>query len=92
MTEGEKYFKQQHDKYLWLRSQSVWNGEQIKECFTKDEVICHEMLNQELFYLWQERTVKMALIYIREVYPDTKEGDLWRVREEYSDMVSAIYG
>ena len=29
MTEGEKYFKQQHDKFLWLRSQSIWNGEQI---------------------------------------------------------------
>ena len=92
MTETEKEFKKQHDKYLWLRGQIIWNGEQIKEIFTKDEVICHEMLNQELFYLWQERTVKMALVYIREVYPDTKEEDLWRVREEKADIVSAIYG
>ena len=92
MTETEKEFKQQHDKYLWLRGHSIWNGEQIKEIFTKDEVICHEMLNQELFYLWQERTLNMALVYIREVYPDTTTEDLRRVYHANADIVSAIYG
>ena len=92
MTEGEKYFKQQHDKFLWIRSQSIWNGEQIRQIYPKKELICHVMLSEELFYLWNDDAVKRALVYIRDAYPNTTEEDLRKVYETYSDMVTAIYG
>lgn len=92
MTEGEKYFKQQHDKFMWLRSQSIWDGEQIRKIYPKTELICHVMLSEELFYLWNEDSVKRALAYIRDAYPNTTEEDLRKVYETYSGMVSAIYG
>lgn len=92
MTEGEKYFKQQHDKFMWLRSQSIWDGKKIREIYPKTELICHIMLSEELFYLWNEDAVKRALVYIRDAYPNTTEEDLRKVYETYSGMVTAIYG
>lgn len=92
MTKGEIYFKQQHDKFLWLRSQSIWNGEQIRQIYPKKELICHVLLSEELFYLWNDEAVKCALTYIRDAYPETTEDDLRKVYEKYSDMVTAIYG
>jgi hypothetical protein len=92
MTEGEKYFKQQHEKFLQLRSQSIWNGEQIRQIYPKKELICHVMLSEELFYLWNDDAVKRALAYIRDAYPNTDEEDLRKVYEKYSDMVTEIYG
>lgn len=92
MTEGEKYFKQQHDKFMLLRLQSIWNGEQIRKIYPKTELICHIMLSEELFYLWNEDAVKRALVYIRDAYPNTTEEDLRKVYETYSGMVTAIYG
>lgn len=92
MTKGEIYFKQQHDKFLRLRSQSIWNGEQIRQIYPKKELICHVLLSEELFYLWNDEAVKRALTYIRDAYPETTEDDLRKVYEKYSDMVTAIYG
>lgn len=92
MTKGEIFFKQQHDKFLWLRSQSIWNGEQIRQIYPKKELICHVLLSEELFYLWNDEAVKRALTYIRDAYPETTEDDLREVYEKYSDMVTAIYG
>ena len=92
MTEGEKYFKQQHDKFMWLRSQSILDGKKIREIYPKTELICHIMLSEELFYLWNEDAVKRALVYIRDAYPNTTEEDLRKVYETYSGMVTAIYG
>lgn len=92
MTKGEIYFKQQHDKFMWLRSQSIWDGEQIRKIYPKTELICHIMLSEELFYLWNDEAVKRALTYIRDAYPETTEDDLRKVYEKYSDMVTAIYG
>lgn len=83
MTEGEKYFKQQHDKFMWLRSQSIWDGEQIRKIYPKTELICHIMLSEELFYLWNEDAVKRALVYICDAYPNTTEEDLRKVYETY---------
>lgn len=92
MTEGEKYFKQQHDKFLCLRSQSIWNGEQIRQIYPKKELICHVMLSEELFYLWNDDAVKRALTYIRDAYPNTDEDDLRKVYDTYSKMITSIYG
>lgn len=92
MTEGEKYFKQQHDKFMWTHSQSIWDGEQIRKIYPKTELICHIMLSEELFYLWNEDAVKRALVYIRDAYPNTTEDDLRNVYDKYSGMVTAIYG
>ena len=92
MTKGELYFKQQHDKFLLLRSQSIWNGEQIRQIYPKKELICHVMLSEELFYLWNDNAVKRALTYICDAYPNTTEDDLRKVCEKYSGMVTAIYG
>lgn len=92
MTKGEIYFKQQHDKFNWLRSQSIWNGEQIRRIYPKKELICHVMLSEELFYLWNDDAVKRALFYIRDAYPNTTEDDLRNVYDKYSGMVTAIYG
>ncbi len=92
MTEGEKYFKQQHDKFLQLRSQSIWNGEQIRQIYPKKELICHVMLSEELFYLWNDDAVKRALTYIRDAYPNTDEDDLRKVYDTYSKMITSIYG
>ena len=88
----QKEFVREHKKFCWLRSQSIWNGEQIRQIYPKNELIGHEMLFEELFYLWDEKNAERALLYIREVYPETTLDDMRAVYSANADFIASIYG
>lgn len=92
MNNEEKEFLQEHKKFNFLRSQSIWNGEQIKANFPKNKLILHFMLSEELFYLWTEEGVRRTLLYVREAYPETTEEDLRNVYDATKDFICGIYG
>lgn len=92
MTQEQWDFKREHDRFIFLRGQTIWNGEQIREHFTKEQLILHVMLAEELFYYWDKTGVETSLMYIRDAYPDTTEEDLRRVYDENKDVVFDIYG
>lgn len=92
MTKEQTDFMREHKRFIWFHSLSIWNGEQIREWYTKDELILHEMLYEEVFYVWNDSTVGCALMYIRDAYPDVTEKDLRRVYDAKADFVTEIYG
>lgn len=62
-----------------LRSQSIWNGEQLKQHFTQSELINHLLLSEEMYYLWRENDVVKILDYVQDAYPETTAEDIRRV-------------
>lgn len=92
MNNVEKEFVRIHKKFVFLRSLSIWNGDMIKEHFTKIDLIGHFLLSEEMFYLWTETGMKRTLDYVREAYPDTTEEDLRNVYEANKDFICRIYG
>ena len=91
-NQAKEAFKREHEKFCWFRSLSIWDGERIRNHFTRKEVILHEMLYEEVFYLWDDDNVKRALTYIQEVFPDVTEEEMRKVYEESSEIVTAVYG
>jgi hypothetical protein len=92
MNNVEKEFVRIHKKFVYLRSLSIWDGERIRDHFTKNELIVHFMLSEEMFYLWTEKGKERTLLYVREAYPDTTEEDLRNVYEANRDFICGIYG
>lgn len=92
MNNVEKEFVREHKRFCELRQRSIWNGEQVKKNFPKNELIAHFMLSEEMFYLWTDEGVKRTLLYVREAYPDTTEEDLRNVYEANKDFICGIYG
>lgn len=86
-------FKKEHNKFINLRLHSIaYNGKEFCERFDKDSLICHFMLENELFYVWDDENAKRALDYIKDAYPESTIEDLRRVYEEKKDSVFSIYG
>ena len=92
MNNVEKEFVRNHKKFGYVISLSIWNGDMIKEHFTKIDLIGHFLLSEEMFYLWTETGMKRTLDYVREAYPDTTEEDLRNVYEANKDFICGIYG
>ena len=92
MNNVEKEFIREHKRFVELRHRSIWNGEQIREIYPKNELIGHFLLSEEMFYLWTDDGVKRTLLYVREAYPDTTEDDLRNVYEANKDFICGIYG
>lgn len=92
MNNVEKEFVREHKKFIEFRMRSIWNGEQIREIYPKNELIGHELLFEECFYLWNDANVNHALFYIREAYPETTVEDCRRVYESNLDFICGIYG
>lgn len=85
-------FVKKHKKFVHLRSQSIWNGEQLKQHFTQPELINHLLLSEEMYYLWRENDVAKILDYVQDAYPETTVEDVRRVYEANKDFICSIYG
>ena len=92
MNNVEKEFKRVHDRFVEFRMRSIWNGEQIRNFFTRNELIVHECLFEEVFYEWSERNVNRALLYIHDAYPSVTENDIHEVYNANADLITAVYG
>lgn len=92
MNNVENEFVREHKKFIEFRMRSIWNGEQIREVYPKNELIVHELLFEECFYLWDDRNVNRALLYIREAYPETTIEECRSVYEANLDFICDIYG
>ena len=95
MNKKQRKFKKEHERFIFYRMQSIWNGEQVRQTLTKGKLIAHLLLDEELFYVWSwdvRKRIKRVLIYAREAYPDTKGKDLRKVYKRYKNLVWSIYG
>ena len=89
----KKAFKREHENYITkFHIASNFNGENVKKICTKEQIIVHELLSNECFYLFDKRNINNAMRYILEAYPETTINEIQSIYEEYKDMVTEIYG
>ena len=95
MNKKQRKFKKEHERFIFYRMQSIWNGEQVRQKFTKGKLIVHLLLGEELFYVRDldlRRRIKNVLTYARDAYPDITGKDLRKVYKRYKNLVWSIYG
>lgn len=92
MTEIERKFKNQHDKFNSLNVKTRYDAEIMRKKYSKDELICHALLSEECFYFLDKKGVEDALRYVRHIYPNTTEEEMMKVFDEKREIVYEIYG
>lgn len=86
-----KELKQRHDEYIQNRIHG-WDGQKMRETYTKEDLILHLLLESEVFYVWSQDTTGRALSYAQDAYPDTTLNDLRKVYYDNVETVKQIYG
>lgn len=96
LNDKQKAFKEEHEifsSFCWHIITSIpSNVEMVKTVFGREKLICHIMLGNELFYIWEDELAQRTLNDVQAVYPEVTLDELKEVYDKYKELVWSIYG
>ena len=88
----KKARKTYNERVITMTSKGEWDAQKLAALYSQEELTLHLLLDQELYYYWEEDRAARCLDCLKESYPEATAEQVRKVYYKFQNPVTAIWG